>query len=161
MPCTLHPPPEHFDHLLQAQVRLQQRHYGESESLLEGVLREVPTHHEALYHLSLLYSATNRSGEALDAATVAAKTCVAPRDLCAALHAHHADLLHTLTFLDDAVTVSGVLGAGKRGGGGVWEESSVGGVQYRERGLCGMFWKGCVCVGGEGGLFGMCWVGSV
>ncbi|XP_050710508.1 protein O-mannosyl-transferase TMTC1-like [Eriocheir sinensis] len=101
---TAHQPAHLAARVHMAQVRLQQRHYGESESLLEGVLREVPTHHEALYHLSLLYSATNRSGEALDAATVAAKTCVAPRDLCAVLHAHHADLLHTLTFLDDAVT---------------------------------------------------------
>lgn len=93
------------------------------------MLREAPTHHEALYHLSLLYSATNRSGEALDAATVAAKTCVAPRDLCAVLHAHHADLLHTLTFLDDAVTVSMMKGEERDGGGrwAMWHEFGVSG----------------------------------
>ncbi|XP_063883068.1 protein O-mannosyl-transferase TMTC1-like isoform X1 [Scylla paramamosain] len=101
---TQHHPTHLTARVHMAQVRLQQRHYGESESLLEGVLREAPLHQEALYHLSLLYSSTNRSGEALEAATAAAKACREPRDLCALLHAHHADLLHTLTFLEDAVT---------------------------------------------------------
>ncbi|KAK3853269.1 hypothetical protein Pcinc_040184, partial [Petrolisthes cinctipes] len=90
--------------LLQAQVRLQQKQYWSSEELLEGVLRESPGHQEALYHLSLLYAATNRTGEALAAATEAAGACREPGDTCATLHAHHADLLHTRSFTHQAVT---------------------------------------------------------
>ncbi|KAK8742889.1 hypothetical protein OTU49_001714, partial [Cherax quadricarinatus] len=86
-----------------AQVKLQQKEYSASEQLLGEVLEESPTHHEALYHFSLLLSATNRSEEALRAARAAASACTQPRDLCALLHAHHADLLHTHSRMDAAV----------------------------------------------------------
>ncbi|KAK3855808.1 hypothetical protein Pcinc_037804, partial [Petrolisthes cinctipes] len=87
-----------------AQVRLQQKQYWASEELLKGVLTASPGHQEALYHLSLLYATTNRTGEALAAATEAARACREPGDTCATLHAHHADLLHTHSFTHQAVT---------------------------------------------------------
>ncbi|XP_047480631.1 protein O-mannosyl-transferase TMTC1-like [Penaeus chinensis] len=85
-----------------AQVKLQQRQYTSSEAILQEVLTEAPTHREALYHLSLVYSVTNRSDEAVGAATVAARACSDPRELCALLHAHQADLLHTLSLMEAA-----------------------------------------------------------
>ncbi|XP_042857985.1 protein O-mannosyl-transferase TMTC1-like, partial [Penaeus japonicus] len=85
-----------------AQVKLQQREYTSSEEMLQEVLTEAPSHREALYHLSLVYSVTNRSDEAVGAATVAARACSDPRELCALLHAHHADLLHTLSHMEAA-----------------------------------------------------------
>ncbi|XP_071539113.1 protein O-mannosyl-transferase TMTC1-like [Panulirus ornatus] len=100
---TVHQPGHITARIHMAQVRLQQKQYLASENLLQEVLKEAPKHHEALYHLSLLFSATNRSEEALEAATEAARTCVQPQDLCALLHAHHADILHTLSLLDAAV----------------------------------------------------------
>ncbi|XP_069164612.1 protein O-mannosyl-transferase TMTC1 [Procambarus clarkii] len=99
-----HRHPQHLSarvHL--AQVKLQQKQYSASEALLGGVLEESPGHQEALYHFSLLLSATNRSEEALAAATAAATACKEPRELCALLHAHQADLLHTFSRMDAAV----------------------------------------------------------
>ncbi|XP_042209446.1 protein O-mannosyl-transferase TMTC1-like [Homarus americanus] len=85
-------------------VKLQQKKYLATEEILQKVLQDSPRHREALYHLSLLYTTTNRSQEATEAAASAAKACSEPRGLCALLHAHHADLLHTLSLMDDAVT---------------------------------------------------------
>ncbi|KAK4322576.1 hypothetical protein Pmani_006679 [Petrolisthes manimaculis] len=59
-----------------AQVRLQQKQYWASEELLKGVLTASPGHQEALYHLSLLYATTNRTEEALAAATEAARAYI-------------------------------------------------------------------------------------
>ncbi|KAL7642479.1 UNVERIFIED_CONTAM: hypothetical protein RMT77_007040 [Armadillidium vulgare] len=86
-----------------AQVRLQQRHYPVSEALLRDVLKSSPNNRQALYHLSLLFATTNRSYESIQTATKAASGCSTPRDFCAFLHAHLADLLHTNAMLELAV----------------------------------------------------------
>ncbi|XP_071548678.1 protein O-mannosyl-transferase TMTC1-like [Panulirus ornatus] len=85
-----------------ARVKLQQRNYVESEELLQLALYQVPGNQEALFQLSLLYTLTNRTQEALSLAYQAAHNCSRPPTLCARLHAHYGDLLHDRHNIDDA-----------------------------------------------------------
>ena len=78
---------------LQARVQLQRKQYDTTEAILTAVLQEEPTYPEALLQLSLLYAHTNRSTEALNIASSAAKSCTYPLSVCAHLLAHKADLL--------------------------------------------------------------------
>ncbi|KAK7026397.1 hypothetical protein SK128_026208 [Halocaridina rubra] len=103
---SYHQPPHSTAMVYLAQVKIQQRQYTASETLLRGVLKASPKHLEALYQLSLLYTATNRSDDALEVAREAATACFDPGEQCAHLHAHYADLLHTLSLTDDAITVN-------------------------------------------------------
>ncbi|XP_076053492.1 protein O-mannosyl-transferase TMTC1-like [Oratosquilla oratoria] len=79
-----------------AQVKLQQRSFSECEDLLQEVLSFDSGNQEALLQLSLLYTNTNRSQEALAVADRASNSCVQPPTLCAHLHAHRGDLLNAL-----------------------------------------------------------------
>ncbi|KAK7078587.1 protein of unknown function (DUF1736) [Halocaridina rubra] len=58
-------------------------------------IEEEPNNRDALFQLSLLYSYTNRTHEALVIAhrATAAQNCSTPLSSCAHLHAHYADLL--------------------------------------------------------------------
>ncbi|XP_042210094.1 protein O-mannosyl-transferase TMTC1-like [Homarus americanus] len=85
-----------------ARVKLQQRSYLESEDLLRQVLDQSPGHQEALFQLSLLYTHTNRTQDALTLAYRAAHNCTRPPRLCAHLHAHHGDLLNDRHSVDEA-----------------------------------------------------------
>ncbi|XP_042240154.1 protein O-mannosyl-transferase TMTC1-like [Homarus americanus] len=85
-----------------ARVKLQQRSYLESEKLLRHVLDQDPAHLEALFQLSLLYTHTNRSQDALSLAHRAAHNCSKPPTLCARLHAHYGDLLNDRHSIDQA-----------------------------------------------------------
>nr|XP_045585958.1 protein O-mannosyl-transferase TMTC1-like [Procambarus clarkii] len=76
-----------------ARVKLHQRGYQESEELLQEVLSQDPTNLEALFQLSLLYTYTNHTHDALAIAHHAAHNCSRPASLCARLHAHYGDLL--------------------------------------------------------------------
>ena len=91
---------------MQAAVRLQQHLYSVSEDLLRSALNRQPNNRQALYYHSQLLAATNRTGDAITAATSAAQDCWKPRCFCAALHTHLADLLHTNNLLEAATTVS-------------------------------------------------------
>ncbi|ROT61332.1 putative transmembrane and TPR repeat-containing protein 1-like [Penaeus vannamei] len=85
-----------------ARVKLQQRSYVESEGLLRLVLSQNPHHQEALFQLSLLYTHTNRTQDALSLARLAAHNCSRPPTLCAHLHAHYGDLLNDRNNVDQA-----------------------------------------------------------
>ncbi|XP_069160771.1 protein O-mannosyl-transferase TMTC1-like [Procambarus clarkii] len=85
-----------------ARVKLQQRSYLESEELLQKVLDQSPGHQEALFQLSLLYTHTNRTQDALILAQQAAHNCSRPPYLCARLHAHYGDLLNDRHNVDEA-----------------------------------------------------------
>ncbi|XP_069193026.1 protein O-mannosyl-transferase TMTC1 [Procambarus clarkii] len=85
-----------------ARVKLQQRSYLESEELLQKVLDQSPGHQEALFHLSLLYTHTNRTQDAFTLAQQAAHNCSRPPYLCARLHAHYGDLLNDRHNVDEA-----------------------------------------------------------
>ncbi|XP_047480657.1 protein O-mannosyl-transferase TMTC1-like [Penaeus chinensis] len=85
-----------------ARVKLQQRSYVESEGLLRLVLAQSPHHQEALFQLSLLYTHTNRTQDALSLARLAAHNCSRPPTLCAHLHAHYGDLLNDRNNVDQA-----------------------------------------------------------
>ncbi|XP_069167428.1 protein O-mannosyl-transferase TMTC1-like [Procambarus clarkii] len=85
-----------------ARVKLQQRSYLESEELLQKVLDRSPGHQEALFHLSLLYTHTNRTQDAFTLAQQAAHNCSRPPYLCARLHAHYGDLLNDRHNVDEA-----------------------------------------------------------
>ena len=63
-----------------------------TEGLGRQAAAEEPLVREARFHLSLLYSHTNRSTEALAQAQLALRACAAPALLCADLHAHLADV---------------------------------------------------------------------
>ncbi|XP_066950018.1 protein O-mannosyl-transferase TMTC1-like isoform X3 [Macrobrachium rosenbergii] len=76
-----------------ARVKLQQKCYTDSQELLLQVLSEEPHHQDALFQLSLLYTYTNRTQEALALAHRAAHNCSTPPAFCAHIHAHYADLL--------------------------------------------------------------------
>ncbi|XP_068215723.1 LOW QUALITY PROTEIN: protein O-mannosyl-transferase TMTC1-like [Palaemon carinicauda] len=76
-----------------ARVKLQQKCYTDSQELLLQVLSQEPHHQEALFQLSLLYTYTNRSQDALALAHRAAHNCSNPPAFCAHIHAHYADLL--------------------------------------------------------------------
>ncbi|XP_037781151.1 protein O-mannosyl-transferase TMTC1-like [Penaeus monodon] len=101
---TISCPPSHAHPLLspQARVKLQQRSYVESEGLLRLVLAQNPHHQEALFQLSLLYTHTNRTQDALSLARLAAHNCSRPPTLCAHLHAHYGDLLNDRNNVDQA-----------------------------------------------------------
>ncbi|KAK8746862.1 hypothetical protein OTU49_016865 [Cherax quadricarinatus] len=97
----------HHPHMLSstvylARVKLQQRSYLESEGLLRKVLDQSPGHQEALFQLSLLYTHTNRTQDALTLAQQAAHNCSRPPNLCARLHAHYGDLLNERHSVDEA-----------------------------------------------------------
>ncbi|KAG7158886.1 O-mannosyl-transferase TMTC1-like 1 [Homarus americanus] len=97
----------HHPHMLSstvylARVKLQQRSYLVSEDLLRQVLDQAPGHQEALFQLSLLYTHTNRTQDALALAQQAAHNCSRPPNLCARLHAHYGDLLNDRHNVDEA-----------------------------------------------------------
>ncbi|XP_069157258.1 protein O-mannosyl-transferase TMTC1 [Procambarus clarkii] len=85
-----------------ARVKLQQRNYHQSEELLREVLNQAPGQQEALFQLSLLYTHTNRTQDALVLAQQAAHNCSIPPTLCAHLLAHYGDLLSDKHNIDEA-----------------------------------------------------------
>ncbi|XP_050687850.1 protein O-mannosyl-transferase TMTC1-like [Eriocheir sinensis] len=90
------------EYLGSARVKLQQRSYQESEELLRQVLQNEPSNQEALFQLSLLFTHTNRTQDALNLAQRAAHACSRPPTLCARLHAHHGDLLNDRHSVNEA-----------------------------------------------------------
>ncbi|KAK4308019.1 hypothetical protein Pmani_020270 [Petrolisthes manimaculis] len=68
----------------------------ESEELLRHVLFQDPSHQEALFQLSLLYTHTNRTQDARTVAHRATHNCSSPPTLCARFHAHYGDLMNDM-----------------------------------------------------------------
>ncbi|XP_063883002.1 protein O-mannosyl-transferase TMTC1-like [Scylla paramamosain] len=73
-----HQPQRRSSRVYLARVKLQQRSYQESEELLRQVLWDEPGNQEALFQLSLLFTHTNRTHDALTLAQRAAQDCSRP-----------------------------------------------------------------------------------